>query len=78
MEFNVHLCASDDDPLFDPARYHHLFGILAYLAFTHLDISYPFHILNQFNSIPTSLHYIVLRYLRGMMGTYATSVAIFS
>ena len=69
MELNVHLRATDGDPLPDPTRYRHLVGSLVYLAVTRPDISYPVHILSQFVSAPTSVHYShllrVLRYLRG-------------
>ena len=44
-------------------------GSLIYLGVTHPDISYVVHILSQFVSAPTHLHYShllrVLRYLRG-------------
>ena len=65
------LCAfgCDGDPLSDPTRYRHLVGSLVYLAVTRPDISYPVHILSQFVSAPTTVHYShllrVLRYLRG-------------
>jgi hypothetical protein len=69
MELNVQLRASDGDPLSDSTSYHHLIGSLVYLAITHPDISYPVHILSQFVSAPTSVHYShllrVLCYLRG-------------
>jgi hypothetical protein len=49
--------------------YRHLLGSLVYLAVTHPNISYPVHILSQFVSTPTTVHYShllrVLRYLRG-------------
>jgi hypothetical protein len=71
MELNVQFHASDGDPLSDPTRYHHLVGSLVYLAVTHPDISYPVHILSQFVSASTTVHYShllrVLRYLRGMI-----------
>jgi hypothetical protein len=69
MELNVQLRATDGDPLTDPTRYRHLVGSLVYLAVTRPDISYPVHILSQFVSAPSSVHYShllrVLRYLRG-------------
>uniref|UniRef100_A0ACD5VIN0 Uncharacterized protein n=1 Tax=Avena sativa TaxID=4498 RepID=A0ACD5VIN0_AVESA len=69
MELNVHLRAADGDPLSDPTHYRHLVGSLVYLAVTRPDISYPVHILSQFVSAPTSVHYShllrVLRYVRG-------------
>ena len=71
MELNVQLRASDGDPLPNPTRYRHLIGSLVYLAVTRPDISYPVHILSQFVSAPTFVHYShllhVLRYLRGMI-----------
>ena len=71
MELIIQLRASDGDPLPNPTRYRHLVGSLVYLAVTRPDISYPVHILSQFVSTPTSVHYShllrVLRYLRGMI-----------
>ena len=69
MEFNVRLRADDGEPLANPTRYRHLVGSLVYLAVTRPDISYHVHILSQFVSAPTSVHYSHLlhvpRYLRG-------------
>jgi hypothetical protein len=69
MELNVQLHASDGDLLPNPTHYHHLVGSLVYLDVTRPDISYPVHILSQFVSAPTTVHYshllCVLRYLRG-------------
>ncbi|WVZ59326.1 hypothetical protein U9M48_009481 [Paspalum notatum var. saurae] len=69
MELNLHLSATDGELLDDPTRYRHIVGSLVYLGVTRPDISYSVHILSQFVSAPTQLHYShllrVLRYLRG-------------
>lgn len=57
MELNLHLSATHVEPPDDPTRYHHLLDILVYLAITCPDISYAVHILSQFVSAPTKLHY---------------------
>jgi hypothetical protein len=66
MELNAPLVATDGEPLEDPTRYHHIVGSLIYLGVTRPDISYSVHILSQFVSAPTQIHYshlCVLRYL---------------
>ena len=80
MELHLHLKPSDGLPLADPTRYRHLVGSLVYLTATRPDIAYAVHILTQFVSAPTTVHYAhlirVLRYLRGTMSRrlfYATS-----
>jgi hypothetical protein len=69
MELNVHLVATDGEPLEDPTRYRHLIGSLVYLGVTRPDISYSIHILSQFVYAPTQIHYShilrVLHYFRG-------------
>lgn len=53
----------------DTTRYRHLVGSLVYLTVTRPDIAHAVHIVSQFVSAPTSVHYDhllrVLRYLRG-------------
>jgi hypothetical protein len=69
MALNVHLTPTNDEPLKDPTHYCHIVGSLVYLGVTRPDISYSVHILSQFVSAPTQIHYSnllrVLRYFRG-------------
>jgi hypothetical protein len=71
MELYTHLRDTNGIPLEDPTRYRHLVGSLVYLDITRPDISYVVHILSQFMSTLTSVHYNhlihVLRYLCGTM-----------
>jgi hypothetical protein len=68
MELNVHLVTTEGEPLEDPTRYRHIVGSLIYLGVTRPNISYSVHILSQFVTAPTQIHYShllrVLRYLR--------------
>src|SRR3954471_8811574 len=69
MELHLQLRSTDGVPLQDPSRYRQLVGSLVYLAVTRPDISHAIHVLSQFISAPTTVHYAhilrVLRYLRG-------------
>src|SRR4051812_44858538 len=57
MALNISLCSSDGDPLSDRTRYRRLVGSLIYLVVIHPNISYYIHILSQFVSALTSVHY---------------------
>jgi hypothetical protein len=57
MELNVHLTPTDGEPLEDPTCYHHIVWSFFYLDVTRPDISYYVHIMSQFFSAPTQIHY---------------------
>ena len=69
MDLHLQLRPTDGTPLEDPSRYRHIVGSLIYLTVTRPDIAHAVHILSQFVSAPTSVHFghllRVLRYLRG-------------
>lgn len=66
MELHVKLRPTDGVPLEDPTRYRQLVGALVYLTISRPDIANAVHILSQFVSAPTSVHYAaLLRVLRG-------------
>jgi hypothetical protein len=57
MELHTRLRATNGVPLQDPTRYRHIVDNLVYFGITRLDISYVIHILSQFMSTLTSVHY---------------------
>ena len=69
MDLHLTLRPTDGTPLEDPSRYRHIVGSLVYLTITRPDIAHAVHILSQFVSAPTCVHYghllRVMRYLRG-------------
>jgi hypothetical protein len=69
MDLHLQLRPTEGAPLEDPSRYRHIVGSLVYLTVTRPDIAHAVHILSQFVSAPTSVHFghllHVLRYLRG-------------
>jgi hypothetical protein len=64
MELGVHLRVTDGEPLVDLTHYRHLVGSLVYLGITRSNISHGIHILSQFVSASTQLHYTHLRVSR--------------
>ena len=70
MELHLQLRPDEGSPLSDPTRYRHLVGSLIYLTITRPDIAYAVHVLSQFVSAPTSVHYThLLRLLRYLQAT---------
>jgi hypothetical protein len=70
MDLHLQLRPTDGTPLVDPSRYHHTIGSLVYLTVTRLDIAHAIHILSQFVSAPTSVHFRhLLRVLCYLPGT---------
>jgi len=69
MDLHLQLRPTDGTPLEDPSRYRHIVSSLVYITVTRSDIAHAVHILSQFVSAPTSVHFghlhRVLRYLRG-------------
>jgi hypothetical protein len=69
MDLHLQLRPTDGNPLQDPSHYGHIVVSLVYLTVTRPDIAHAVHILSQFVSAPTSVHFghllRVLRYLRG-------------
>ncbi|KAJ0981894.1 hypothetical protein J5N97_010149 [Dioscorea zingiberensis] len=69
LELNAKYTSSDGIPLSDPTLYRTVVGSLVYLTITRPDIAYVVHVVNQFVTSPTSVHWAavlrILRYLRG-------------
>ncbi|KAK6160670.1 hypothetical protein DH2020_004051 [Rehmannia glutinosa] len=69
IEVNVRYSSSDGTLLADPTLYRTIVGSLVYLTITRPDIAYAVHIVSQFVTSPTTVHWAavlrILRYLRG-------------
>ena len=57
MDLHLQLHPIDGTSLEDPSRYRHIVGNLVYLTVTRPDIAHAVHILSQFVSAPTSVHF---------------------
>eukprot|EP00257_Ricinus_communis_P018007 XP_015576587.1 uncharacterized protein LOC107261483 [Ricinus communis] len=67
IQLNAHYSASDGSLLSDPSLYRTVVGSLIYLTITRPDIAYAVHIVSQFVTSPTTVHWAtvlcILRYL---------------
>nr|GFC41188.1 uncharacterized mitochondrial protein AtMg00810-like [Tanacetum cinerariifolium] len=55
---------TDGDPLPDPSLYQTIMGSLVYLTLTRPDICYAVHIVSQFVSAPTTIHWAAVLQIR--------------
>ncbi|XP_052622266.1 uncharacterized mitochondrial protein AtMg00810-like [Lactuca sativa] len=68
LEIDARYSPTDGVPFSDPNLYHIVVGSLVFLTVTCLDIAHVVHVVSQFVTAPTSVHWVVvlriLRYLR--------------
>ncbi|KAI3780881.1 hypothetical protein L2E82_10874 [Cichorium intybus] len=70
LETNARYSPTDGVPLSDPSLYRTIVGSLVYLTVTRPDISHAVHVVSQFVTAPTTVHWgAVLRILRYLRGT---------
>ncbi|KAJ9535744.1 hypothetical protein OSB04_un001111 [Centaurea solstitialis] len=75
LETNVHYTPTDGVPLSDPSLYRTIVGSLVYLTVTRPDIAHAVHVVSQFVTTPTTVHWgAVLRILRYLRGTQFQSL----
>ena len=79
IEVNTKYSYSDGVHLLDPTLYRTIVRSLVYLTITCLDIAYVVHVVSQFVSSPTTVHWaIVLHILRYLRGTVFQSLLLSS
>ena len=59
-ETNLKLLPGDGEPLSDVTRYRQLVGSLVYLTVTRPDIAHAVHLVSQFMSAPTTVHFATM------------------
>ena len=70
IESNAKYSPTDGVPLSDPSLYRTIVGSLVYLTVTRPDIAHAVHVVSQFVTAPTTVHWgAVLRILRYLRGT---------
>ncbi|XP_023765590.2 uncharacterized mitochondrial protein AtMg00810-like [Lactuca sativa] len=70
LETNARYSHTDGVPLYDLNLYRTVVGSLVYLTVTRPDIAHAVHVVSQFVTAPTSVHWgVVLRILRYLRGT---------
>ncbi|KAJ9566549.1 hypothetical protein OSB04_002515 [Centaurea solstitialis] len=75
LETNVHYTPTNGVPLSDPSLYRTIVGSLVYLTVTRPDIAHTVHVVSQFVTAPTTVHWgAVLRILRYLRGTQFQSL----
>ena len=75
LETNAQYTTTDGVPLSDPNLYRTIVGSLVYLTITRPDIAHAVHVVSQFVTAPTTVHWgAVLRILRYLRGTQFQSL----
>ena len=79
IEVNAKYSSFDGVSLSDPTLYRAIVGSLVYLTNTRLNIAFVVHVVSQFVSSPTTVHWaVVLRILRYLRGTIFQSLLLSS